>query len=452
MKARGDRIKIAIRGLAQVMALAIALHGSVLPSYAHADDLDTICGPTLNNPQPSPTPGAANADIVQQKLQYCQAAKSASDGADADSALWKVWAAVGVVCTYACVASFVGGPTSQYLCMGVSLAGGVTDAIVTKNFTSAMMAVGGVAAGFAVNSAVNGGKEVAKEGVKEAPKKQDKDIGACLNAAMAALQAFMKYKSMQDSESTEQTNLASAKGLQAPTGTTADGAASYQAATGGGVGTSGTSGNGGVANGNIAGSSTLVGNTSNSSCAGLRSGSSSGSAIVQCATASDTTLPGFVNGSKFPEEFQKDSGKSLASFLAGNGPPGPQMTGASTNGMSASQSATIASAIDGVAQSVGNSEYAAVYAGSGGGGGGAGEDGGSDMAALAQSLMDQMNPNGKKKEAASTGVSAVIFANRSRTPTAVTEDRKLSIFDRVSYRYYYVGRRILFGEGNEGLK
>ena len=60
-------------------------------------------------------------------------------------------------------------------------------------------------------------------------------------------------------------------------------------------------------------------------------------------------------------------------------------------------------------------------------------------------LMDQMNPN-KKKDEKTTGVSAVIFANQTRSPAAVVEDKTLSIFDRVTYRYYYVGRRIVLGE------
>ncbi len=122
------------------------------------------------------------------------------------------------------------------------------------------------------------------------------------------------------------------------------------------------------------------------------------------------------------------------------------MAAAASNGMTGSQAATIASAIDGVAQYVGNSESAAMYAGGGGGGGGSAEEAGPDMAAMMQGMMDQLNPNAKKKDAPTTGVNAVIFANQNRTPAAVAEDRKLSIFDRVTYRYYYVGRRIVLGE------
>jgi hypothetical protein len=44
-------------------------------------------------------------------------------------------------------------------------------------------------------------------------------------------------------------------------------------------------------------------------------------------------------------------------------------------------------------------------------------------------------------QAAPSGVSAVILANQNRAPAAVTEDRTLSIFDRVTYRYYFVVRQ-----------
>ena len=439
-----------------MLALVVALHfpaayanadgtasASPAPTLSSGDNLDSICGATLRNPQPSPAPGApttAAQDANTQKLQYCQAAQSAQDGADADSALWKVWAAVGVVCTYACVASFVGGPTSQYLCMGASLAGGVTDAVVSKNFTSAMMSIAGVGVGYAANQAMNSSSEAGK-------KATEKDVGACLNAAMAALQAFMKYKSMQGQQDAVQSNLASAKAVQSSAASTQAAADSAYQPGQNGTGDNGTGANSGTnANNGLANNPTGTSSSAKSSCSG---GGTSGGAIMQCAVASDKTLPGFITDPKFTQEFQKDSGKSLSSFLGGNGPPGGLMAQASSNGLDAGNSAKMMAAMDAVGSSVGSFDYSAGsgYAGGGGGGGSGGGEAEPDMAAMMAGLMDQLNPNGKKKEDSNQGLREVIFANQSRTPAAVTEDRKLSIFDRITYRYYYVGRRLVLGEG-----
>ncbi|MGK5082120.1 hypothetical protein WDW37_02360 [Bdellovibrionota bacterium FG-1] len=454
---------MAVRTLA--LALSLSLLALPPPHTARADsaidgELDAVCGKTLSQAdQIQSGANAANPALgsQQQKLQYCQAAKTAQEGSHANSAMWKVWSAVGVVCTYGCVASFAGGPTSEYICMGATVAGGVTDALVTKNFTSAIMAVGGVGAGFMINQQMNKGNDQtneakeAKEGAKEGEKatketkevKKDKDIGACINAAMAGLQVFMKYRSMKNDDDSMQTNLDSAKKVADSNVLANNGAANGynpqgQAANGSGGGTGGDTGNpSNPSDPNLA-------TTRQATCASARNNPTGGT-ILQCAIASDSTLPGFVSSPKFNSEFKKDSGQNLGDYLTKDGPPGPMMAGASTNGMNAAQAGKLATAISDLESQVADmSMPSSTYGHNGGGGseGGGADNSMGDMQQMLAGMMEQLNPNAKKGTAPKTGVNAVIFANKTRGPASVAEDKTLNIFDRVTYRYYFVGRRM----------
>lgn len=437
--------------LAPAWALAIALHSACL----HADNnVDSVCGSILSNPQASSNnpnaPDDPNAAAAQQKLQYCQAAKSAQDGANADSATYKVWGAVAVVCTHACTATMSGLPTNEYLCTGASVSGGATDAAVSKNFSNALTGLGGASAGLAANQANRANQAnqadqasqpnaAATQGAEPAKKKAD--IGACVSAAAAAQQSVAKYKSMQNNNDTVNSNLASINSIQSPTqaGATADTSAPQQGSGAGGSSASGgDTGGGGLAAGGGASSS------------GPCAQPSSPGVTMQCAIASDRNLPAFVGNPNFAKEFQKDAGLPLNDFLSKDGSPAPMMAAGMTHGLNPAQSAKLDAALSDLAQNTdaAPSELVAqgMYSsGGGGGGGGEGEDPAAQMGAMVQDLMDKMNPN-KKKEEQTTGVSAVIFANQTRSPAAVAEDRKLSIFDRITYRYYFVGRRIVMGE------
>jgi hypothetical protein len=58
-------------------------------------------------------------------------------------------------------------------------------------------------------------------------------------------------------------------------------------------------------------------------------------------------------------------------------------------------------------------------------------------------LMGQLMP--KTGEKPSSGIGAVIFANQRRGPASVAEDKTLNIFDRVTYRYYFVSKKMMGG-------
>jgi hypothetical protein len=59
-------------------------------------------------------------------------------------------------------------------------------------------------------------------------------------------------------------------------------------------------------------------------------------------------------------------------------------------------------------------------------------------------IMQQFMPPTQNPESSQTsGLSTVVFSNQTQSPAAVAENRSLSIFDRITYRYYFVGQRVL---------
>ncbi len=71
-----------------------------------------------------------------------------------------------------------------------------------------------------------------------------------------------------------------------------------------------------------------------------------------------------------------------------------------------------------------------------------------DLAAMMQGMFGQiMGQGGAGGEKAQSGVMSVHFAmqKKGRAPASVAEERGLNIFDRVTYRYYFVGHRMMAG-------
>lgn len=427
-----------------VLTLATVLHSPRL--YAEAD-VDAICAGTLESP-------AAAGGNNQQKLQYCQAAKSAQEAASADSALYKVWGAVGVVCTYACTASFADKPVSEHACAGSTLGGAATQGVVTKDFSGALTQIATAGGGYAVNQAANAqaAKEAAaKDGAAEgkdaaADKPKKKDYAACMSAATAVGTSVSKHRSMKSNENSANSNLQSAAAVEAAA--TAGTVAAFKPGATGAGGETDSNGNGGGSGAFAQGNG---GSASNS--AGSCASRSSGVSVIQCAVQSDRNLPGFVTSPKFAQEFQKKTGQSLNNFLTSpdSGSATRPLAEAMAGAVPIGQGAKLAAALETLNQGIDSESMGGNYVGGGGalgGGGGSGDDMAAQMGSMMQGLMDQMNPE-KAKEVAKTGVFAVDFAyraNQSRGLAAVADDKKLSIFDRVTYRYYFVGGRIVQGD------
>lgn len=185
-------------------------------------------------------------------------------------------------------------------------------------------------------------------------------------------------------------------------------------------------------------------------CRAARRGRDPG-ATLRCAVARDPSLPAFVQSPKFPTEFQKATGQNLADFLKREDSPRQLLGGVMGAGLGPTQSAKLAAALGSVEQQLAQGGVdGAAYASAGGG-----FDSGNDpafgdqaleemMAGLAAKLAPQ-----KEGEEPQPGIATVIFANNrySRNPAAIAENPALSLFDRVTYRYYFVAKRIFPTEG-----
>jgi hypothetical protein len=318
--------------------------------------------------------------------------------------------------------------------------------------------------GYAANLAMNKGSAATKAGTEggEQAAKKNKDIGACLNAATATIQSFSKHRSMKSGEKSAKENLESVRKLGSDAAASA-GQTGFQpqgsAATAGiGGAVTSTSGSNITGDGSDASANAKV----TSTCSAAKNGSGA-SDVLQCALASDRALPSFVTDPRFAKEFQKNSGTSLADFLTRDGSPGAMVGAAASNGLSGAQASKLAT---GLGELEAKAPYLAQQGGDsgagssmyrGGGAGGAGAEGGDaipDMGQMMAGLMGQIGQmtqeqmQGGGENARPTGVSAVVFANKTRSPASIVEDRSLNIFDRVTYRYYFVGSRMLTANPN----
>jgi hypothetical protein len=432
-----------------------ALESATLPVLAHASDVDAVCGKVLSQSPQAPAAGGAPAAAggsASSKLEYCKAAKSAEETADANSILWKVWAGVAAVCTYACVASFVGGPTNEYVCVGAQVAGGVVDAVISKEMSGAMMAIASAGGSIAINQGMKpSAEQAAKTAGKGGEQETQKDIGACIGAATATLQAVTKHKTMSDHEKIRDENLDSARAVQDDQATAVAGGGYNAAPQAQQLDSNGNpvSGGGGGGGGNVAGGSNDP-NSPKVACGQAKASGGNSGAFISCALAADKNMPGFVRDPRFAKNFQRASGESLDDFFGKNhGSPNQAMMEATGGVLNSGQSARLSAAIAAVPESVQGDTAGGTYSSGGAeGGGGGGESGGMDpaMAALMAQIAGMLNP----EEAAAAkkqldGVNRVHFATQKNGASAVSEDKTLSIFDRIAYRYIFVGKRMIAG-------
>jgi hypothetical protein len=404
---------------------------TILGHYAEADtltaatvgtsDFDTVCQSTLAAPATT-TP--------TDKLHQCQAAATSRTAVKADKDLTALWGAVAGVCAVACVSSMAGIGTNQYVCAGANIAGTIADGVISKNFASALMSGAmGVGTSLITNQMASG---VAKAGTKP------KDYGACLSAASAAYQAHGKYQAIQSDEDQEKTDLQQAVKDNSLPGTAPFIANSALTDPGATAGSSGATAN------------TTLPTTPSTTSAILTSaaacnGPATSGVMIQCAMASDASIPSFVGSQQFQNELVKNSGGDLAS-LAGKSAGAAIMTAAG-GALSPDQLKTLASAVKGMEQSFASQVASAQYSSGGSGGtAGAGDGGDPNMTKMMSTLMGQFMPKNADGTEQKSGMAMVIFANQKRSPASVAEDKTLNLFDRISYRYYFVGKSFSGGQ------
>lgn len=387
------------------------------------------------------SPAALAAEGQQQS--YNDAAKASDDASKSNTSSAVVYGAAAAVCAYSCAMSWSMG-SQEGFCTEASLGAGVADALITQNLAGAMMSLGS----FAMMS------NMGKQGVNDVARVKIGNLGAkkgvngaendgvsmsCVSTVMNGGQAIMKGMAASDAKDTAAKNRQYAKDVApkadntpyTPNGT-AGGTASGQA--------------GSTSSGSSGGATTTAGLESTGSGACARTGGDF-AASVSCAAASGMQIPGGVMDPRFgaalknatgldPNEFAKKverdgASKAIGDAIASSFGGGSEVT---------ARSGQIMAALE---RSVGYSEPGSVYAGGGGGkpAGGAPDD---EFGKMMAGIMDQFGPK-KPGEDKPKGVSELAFGKQGgdRYPASVAEDRRVSLFDRVTARYSRVTLRVL---------
>jgi hypothetical protein len=160
-----------------------------------------------------------------------------------------------------------------------------------------------------------------------------------------------------------------------------------------------------------------------------------------------------VASQEFATAFKNLSGKDLNSFMEetkGMSPKDALVNSMSEHDLPSEVTSALASTMDQV-QEFANTELAAKNPSLAGdlpgstlsSGGGAKADSGSEMPpfnAMMQNMLAQFMPQMGEPTEKDKAIATIIFANQKFDPTAIMENRKLNIFDRITYRYLVVGK------------
>ena len=272
-------------------------------------------------------------------------------------------------------------------------------------------------------------------------------MAACLTAVTAAGQAVVKGVSLDGFNTTIHTAIEAASKLSNSAGDVyaRNGRTTFNLAdhtprtnnTAGGREMGGTASNGTSAN-----------ETTPDACTGIAPGSVH-DGIAACALALDSNIPPGVRDASFRSQLQNRLGQDLSGLtsMAASNPTNEVLSQAMSAGQSPKTSAALAGLVSDLGGRMALNSGVGSYAGGGGGrrGGGGAPD---HMAGIA-GLMDKLlgGKGGAKEADTHAGVLKVAAAMKARGPAAVSDDRSLGIFDRVSYRYYALAYQG-FGKGD----
>ncbi|MBI3534536.1 MAG: hypothetical protein HY072_03480 [Deltaproteobacteria bacterium] len=282
-------------------------------------------------------------------------------------------------------------------------------------------------------------------------KSNSKNWSACLAAAIAAFQAYQKHQAMEDEFDTADENKALAQRLldqnnSIPRNVT--GGVVYVTPGGGNVGgtaVGGTTNSGPGLTTTSNAADKKVTSMSESICNGAKSRGVQ--AALNCAISSDRALPDYVRPARFQKDFKKTSGIDLSQFFKQDFGGGAQgIAGAMGGALNPSQTKKLEPLLAAYERKF--TDFGGVsgthYAGGGGGGGSAStaEKNDIDPNALVSSLLDQIMPQQEHKGKKDTQ-SGTYTALSARDLAGMSENRQVSLFERVSNRYQFVMKKIL---------
>jgi hypothetical protein len=387
----------------------------------------------------APALASGIATAAQMASQYTTAAGMSGEAGASQSILSKVWTGVASVCVAGCASSAFGGPLGGAACEQTNKAADVTTAVTSASVGQALQAAVATQAGKAAETQ-------AAQTATDAADKSDETKTACTAAAKAVIKALMQGRSADASEQSTQSNLEKARSLDQ------SGRRSPVVDVNAQVTQPGPGGAAGMGSGNLQLSESTAG--APGPCASARK-SSNLRGMLECAFKADPTLPPAVLTPGFQKDFERASGRNFGDFMK---EPKGAMSAAELatrtlgGAMSTPQIGRLANVIASLDQSLagaGEAGNSAVYtASSAGSRSPASSDGEPDFNAILAGVMAQFNPQtGAPGSPQAKGVSAVAFAMRDRAPASIAEDRQLGLFDRVTYRYIVVSRK-MFSGGN----
>ncbi len=406
----------------------------VTPTYALANT-DPCAGVNTNTTNLNPDSQLA------QKGQYCQAAQSYDSASKTDKILMATWAGVAGICLIQC-ANKAAVLSAYQVCTVAQAGAGITEGILTKDLANTFQSLSGVGMTLLMGNQNSAGAKTAGEDAGKTATKSA-DIMACMDAAMAAVQVYTEHSAMvsdsnlaaqnrtyatQIQNSSANSNLTASLSGAAATATTLQNTLPISTTGGGGAGATASSGSAAA-----------------TACSGASS-SSGNTSLLECAVASDSNLPGGVNSSNFANDL-KNNGINLGDLM-NKSPEQALATAAMEGGFNPEQSTEIMAALDTLDQGMMASDdtpmdTAGGYTASGGGGAKKGNEGDPAMNALLDSMMQKFGmKKGQKLEEHLDGMGTVIYANKTRSPASIVEDKTISIFDRVSFRYYFFGEKL----------
>jgi hypothetical protein len=349
------------------------------------------------------------------RAKYCQAAKDSQKGYVANKSTSAIWGGVSVVCLAACAkVATAASPICKYSQIG----GSVADGAITKKFVDSITGSAPTAAdAFKKKDGVDASSLAKSQGGTRF------DGDACLTAANTAKKSF-------DKKADAQKNVDGLNQLRDDTFAMNTGPKDKSPEFEGGDGR-----NSGAATG---GASDACGEQALKTALGS----------IRCAAKTDPSLPAYVKSEKFIRDLERASGKSADEFFAGFDNPAEALLDSPAGAaLSADAKAGIAESLLAMEKRSDSRVAAKDSEGYRPGSGktkasGDGETGFDVNDAIAN-VLGQMN--GEAKEEADSGVTSVT-AGRAPAATAVDpEDRTISIFDRVKWRYGAISAREQLG-------
>ena len=163
-------------------------------------------------------------------------------------------------------------------------------------------------------------------------------------------------------------------------------------------------------------------------------------ALTQCAVAMDPNLPRDIASPRFADDFKTGTGMNLGDFLNSNKSVGDSIVASASGGLTPEGVGKLRAAVQTIEQGLNINVSSSAY--QGGGRATASQGGTDEFSALMGGFLQQFGPKGTAEDP-NRGLKEVIYANQTRNISAIPQDPKLSLFDRITYRYYYVSRTLL---------